>query len=214
MIITIDGPAGAGKSTAARNLAARLGFDFLDTGAMYRAVAWAALERGIDLADESAVANVSRSVAITFERQQVFVDGVEVTEAIRSSEVTAASRPVAANTAVREILSELQRKLAVGRNVVTEGRDQGTAVFPDAEFKFFLTASQQARAERRQQDFAAHGQQLPLEQILKDQADRDHRDAARSVGPLKPADDAIHVDTSALDAEGVVDRLSQIVNSA
>ncbi len=213
MIITIDGPAGAGKSTVARQLAQRLGFAFLDTGAMYRAVAWACLQGGVDFADEEAVARVARKITITFEADRVVVDGRDVTAEIRTNEVTAASRPVAANVQVREMLSELQRRIAGDGDVVTEGRDQGTVVFPNAEFKFYLTADEQSRAVRRQQDFAARGQDLPLEQILKDQADRDRRDAGRRVGPLKPAADAIHIDTSAMEIDDVVEQLVQLVQS-
>lgn len=211
MIITIDGPAGAGKSTAARGLARELGYRFLDTGAMYRAVALDCLQQGVDFEDEAAVLSLARSLRITFDGQKVFLNGSDVSSAIRTSDVTAASRPIAANVPVREHLTELQREAALDGDVVTEGRDQGTVVFPHADFKFYLTADPHARADRRQRDFAQRGQTLPLEQVLRDQEDRDRRDAGRDVGPLKPAEDAILVDTSNMNAEQTIDHLAKIV---
>src|SRR5262245_43036848 len=133
MIVTIDGPAGAGKSSAARLLAARLGYVFLDTGAMYRAVTWQCLERQVDLHDKAAVAAVARDMQLRLEGQRVYVDGVDVTDAIRASAVTQASQFAAGNDEVRRHLTELQRQFAAGRDIVTEGRDQGTLAFPDAE---------------------------------------------------------------------------------
>jgi cytidylate kinase len=211
MIITIDGPAGAGKSTVARQLATRLGFAFLDTGAMYRAVAWACLQRGVDFADESAVVDVARAIVIHFDGDEVVVDGQNVSAQIRTNDVTAASQFTAGNVAVREILVEQQRRIAGDADVVTEGRDQGTVVFPAAEFKFFITASPESRARRRQEEFAARGQEIPLEQVLAEQTDRDARDAARKVGAMKPAADALEVDTSEMDADTVVERLLEII---
>ncbi len=211
MIITIDGPAGAGKSTVARQLASRLGFAYLDTGAMYRAVAWACLQRGVDLDDDAAVVDVAGTIAIGFDGDAVLVDGQNVSGEIRTNEVTAASRYVAANVAVREILVQQQRRIAGDTDIVTEGRDQGTVVFPGAKFKFFVTASPESRARRRQQDFAERGETVSLEQILAEQEDRDARDAARTVGAMKPAADALEVDTSEMDADAVVERLLRIV---
>lgn len=213
MIITIDGPAGAGKSTAARNLAKRLGFAFLDTGAMYRAVALTCLQRGVDLDDEPAVAALAGTITVSLRGTQVFVDDADVSTEIRTNEVTDASKPVAANVEVRARLVEWQRAAAGERDVVTEGRDQGTVVFPDAQLKFYLTADPTARARRRQADFEGRGQSLPLEQILEDQEDRDRRDSTRKIGPLKPAADAIHVDTSEMEADEVVEYLAGIVGS-
>jgi len=214
MIITIDGPAGAGKSTVARRLAERLGFGFLDTGAMYRGVTWACLERGVDLDDQTAVVELACGLDIRFAGDQVLVDDRDITQEIRTAEVTSASRQVAANVGVREILVDLQRKAVGEEDFVSEGRDQGTVVFPQAEFKFYVTASPQSRAERRQQELAAKGQTLTVEEVLADQNDRDRRDAAREVGPLKPAADAIEIDTSDIDAATVVDRLVGIVTGA
>ena len=212
MIVTIDGPAGSGKSTAARGLAERLGFQFLDTGAMYRAVTLVCQRRGIDLEQEPRqVAEVARTMKILCAGSQVFADGEDVSNAIRTTEVTLGTRFVAANTAVRGHLVELQRQAARGINVVTEGRDQGTVVFPEAECKFFLTADPRQRALRRQHDLAARGEHVALEELLAQQADRDLRDELREVGPLKPALDAILLDTSELDHVEVLERLEGMV---
>jgi cytidylate kinase len=211
MIVTIDGPAGAGKSSSARELAQRLSFQFLDTGAMYRAVTWFCLKEHIDLSDEQAVAEAARRGAFEFKGGRVFVDGVEVTREIRRSAVTDQTRFIAGNNRVREQLVELQRRLAAGADVVTEGRDQGTVAFPQAECKFYLTASPASRARRRQNDLAQNGEQVPLEDILAQQESRDRRDANREFGALKPASDAISIDTSSLSFDEVVSRMESIV---
>lgn len=211
MIVTIDGPAGAGKSSAARALAQRLGFHFLDTGAMYRAVALAGLRRGVDWADERAVAELARSARIELTDTSVLLDGDDVTHVIRTLAVTEHTRHTAGNAAVRAQLVERQRQMATRGNFVTEGRDQGTVVFPRAECKIFLTASPEERARRRHQDLLAHGEHVTLEEVLAQQTDRDARDAQRSVGPLVAAADAIEVNTDGLSPEQVVDRLEEIV---
>ena len=211
MIVTIDGPAGAGKSSTARALAQRLGFEFLDTGAMYRAVTWYCLRRQIDLKDEQSVAEAARHGQFIFDSGRVFVDGLEVTQEIRRSAVTHETRFVAGNNAVRAFLVELQRKLAAGKDVVTEGRDQGTVAFPHAECKFYLTASPLQRARRRQQDLAANGEQVPLGEILAQQQGRDQRDQRREIGAMRPADDALTIDTSELPFDEVVAHMESIV---
>lgn len=214
MIITIDGPAGAGKSTVARALARRLGFRFLDTGAMYRAVALAALRRGLDWDAPDDMARLVQTLDIQTADDRILLNGEDVTEAVRSSEVTAVTRYAAGNTQVREYLVELQRKLAGKDNVVTEGRDQGTVAFPTAECKIFLTASPAERARRRLHDLQAQGEPVTLEQVLAAQERRDREDATRAVGPLVPAEDAVQVYTDGLSFDQVVEKLEGLVMQA
>ncbi|MCI0462058.1 MAG: (d)CMP kinase [Gemmataceae bacterium] len=212
MIVTIDGPAGAGKSSAARALARRLGFEFLDTGAMYRAVTLAGLRARIDFDDESALARLAASLELEMPPGgRVVLDGEDITDRIRTAEVTAASGKVASSPGVRSRLVELQRTIAVGRHMVTEGRDQGTIVFPDAARKFFLVADPRERARRRHREMLARGEQVPIEEVLAAQEARDARDAARDIAPMVPAADAILLDSTSLTLEQVVDRMEQEV---
>lgn len=212
MIVTIDGPAGSGKSTAARGLARRLQFDFLDTGAMYRAVAWQCLQRSIDLRDEPAVAACVHAMRLRLGPQHVFVDDRDVTAEIRLPEVSHGSSIVASNLVVRRELAARQREFAQGRNIVTEGRDQGTAVFPHAECKFYVTANAEERATRRHRELLErHEQAEPFDDILRQIRERDERDKTRVVDPLRAAEDAIRVDTSGLTPEAVLDRLESLV---
>ncbi|MBX3414991.1 MAG: (d)CMP kinase [Pirellulales bacterium] len=213
MIVTIDGPAGAGKSTAARALAARLGFRFLDTGAMYRAVALAAVRRGLSWDDPDALVRLARGVSIAIDQERILLDGDDVSQAIRTAEITAVTRYAANNPGVREHLVSLQRRAAGHDNIVTEGRDQGTVVFPDAACKIFLTASPEERARRRQAEMAQRGDAPTLAEVLARQNERDASDAARDVGPLRAADDAIEVLTDGLSFEQVIDRLEALVRS-
>ncbi|MBX9788003.1 MAG: (d)CMP kinase [Pirellulales bacterium] len=213
MIVTIDGPAGAGKSTVARRLAQRLGFRFLDTGAMYRAVAWAAARDRVDWSDASAIAQVAQRLRIELPGSRVLVDGDDVTTAIRASEITSVTHYAADNPQVREHLVGLQRLAAGNDNVVSEGRDQGTVVFPDAACKIFLTASPSERARRRLADLAARGESRELAEVLAEQTLRDERDSAREVGPLIPAVDAVHVSTDELEIDEVVDAIERLVRS-
>ncbi len=207
MIITIDGPAGAGKSSAAKALARRLGFDFLDTGAMYRAVALAALEAGLDLHDQGALAALLAGLRLELPPGRVLLNGADVTGRIRTAAVTAATGPVADSPVVRRRLAEMQRAVAGGRNMVCEGRDQGTVVFPDAACKFFLVADPVERARRRQREMAARGEAVELTVLLEAQAARDRRDAARDIAPMRPAADAVVLDSTALSPEQVVERM-------
>lgn len=213
VIVTIDGPAGAGKSSVARQLAARLGFAFLDTGAMYRAVALAALRRGLGDGDGERIADLADRLTIEFTADRVLLDGEDVTSAIRTSEVSAAVYLAADNPRVRARLVQLQRQFAASRDTVTEGRDQGTVAFPTAGCKIFLTATPLERARRRHAELAARGESVSLEEVLAQQTDRDQRDATRPVGALLKAADAVEVLTDGLSAEQVVDRLDKIVQS-
>jgi cytidylate kinase len=211
MIVTIDGPAGAGKSSAARTLARRLGFEFLDTGAMYRAVTLAALRAGLDLCDQAALARLMERWHLEMPPGRVLVNGEEVTDAIRMVEVTAASGNVASSPVVRRHLVELQRALAAGRDMVCEGRDQGTVVFPDAACKFFLVADPEERARRRQREMLRRGERIPWDEVLSAQQARDERDAARVLGPMVPAPDAILLDSTGLTLDEVVSRMEEEV---
>jgi CMP/dCMP kinase len=207
MIVTIDGPAGSGKSTAARGLAARLGFEFLDTGAMYRAVALALKRARIEFADESRGADHLQTLHIDMQPGRIVLNGEDVSRTIRTPELAAASSRVAAFPYVRAYLVEQQRSIARGRSMVCEGRDQGTVVFPEAECKFFLTASARARAQRRFDEMRSRGLKVEFDIVLAEQEERDERDSSRSVGPLRPADDAILIDTSDMSIDQVIDRL-------
>jgi len=213
MIVTIDGPAGAGKSSAARALAQRLGFRFLDTGAMYRAVALAALTRGHDFDRPAALVELARGLQIDLEPPRVFLDGVDVTLAIREISVTAATHFAADNPGVRELMVKRQRDLAQGHDIVTEGRDQGTVVFPNAQCKVFLTATPQERARRRWAELAKRGENIDFAEVLVQQEERDRRDETRTCGPLKKAADAMELLTDGLSESEVVDRLEQLVRA-
>jgi CMP/dCMP kinase len=211
MIITIDGPAGAGKSSVARALARRLGFAFLDTGAMYRAVALAGKRKGLDWDQSGDLADLANRIDLNLEDDRIFLDGEDVSEEIRTSAVTAVTRYAADNQQVRRHLVDLQRAAAAGKNIVTEGRDQGTLAFPNAECKIFLTASPQERAQRRLRDLTAKGEPVGIEQVLAAQARRDKEDSSRALGPLVPAPDAIPISTDGLSLDQVVDKLEKIV---
>lgn len=211
MVITIDGPAGAGKSSAARRLAQRLGVDFLDTGAMYRAVTLAALRARLDLTSQDALAALLDTLHLDLRGDRVLLNGEDITGLIRTPEITAHSAPIANSPVVRRRLVEWQRQAAAGRSIVTEGRDQGTIVFPDAPCKFFLVAAPEERARRRWQELAARGEHLAFDEVLAAQEARDRRDAARDLAPMVPAADAILLDSTALTLDQVVEHMEQIV---
>jgi len=213
MIVTIDGPAGAGKSSASRELARRLGFRFLDTGAMYRVVTLAAKERGLDPADADRLAEMVGEIGVELDGDHVLLDGRDVTKEIRTFEITTSIQYAADNPAVRSQLVNWQREAAAGRDVVTEGRDQGTVVFPHAECKIFLTADEDERAQRRYRDLVGRGEHVTFDEVLDAQHLRDDRDRTRSVGALVKANDAIEVSTNGLSPAEVVARLEDIVRS-
>ena len=211
MIVTIDGPAGTGKSTVAKRLAERLNFEFLNTGAMYRAVAYACLQRELNLADEASVEAVAKELEILFSNNRLLLGGVDVTDAIRTQNVTQSASIVAANPAVRRQLVYLQQLVGRTANLVTEGRDQGTVVFPDAECKFFLTASPEERARRRQRELEEKGERISLEDLLEQQEQRDRRDESRACSPLRPANDATLIDTTEMSLDEVSGHLEMLV---
>lgn len=217
MIIAIDGPAGVGKSTVAKRLASRLGFLYLDTGALYRSVAWAVLQQGCDPFDSKAVASLLPSLSLRMEAKKegvsISVNGNDVTGKLRTPEVSAAASVVSAIPAVRAWLLPVQREIGTQGSVVAEGRDIGTKIFPTAEVKFFLEADDAVRAERRHRELVAAGHSRAIEQTCAEISGRDERDRSRSVAPLTPAEDAHHIDTSALTIDDVVEQMLAVVTA-
>ena len=212
MIVTIDGPAAAGKSTVARALAKHLGFRYLDTGAMYRAATWKAMQDGADMKDPVAVARAAADAKIELKHTDggvvVLCEGRDVTADIRTPEVTANVRYVADEPAARKPLIEQQRRYAGGRSLVSEGRDQGTEVFPNADVKFYLDASIQTRAQRRLKDMEKLGVRADLDEVCRDIAARDEADKSRRVGALRRTREMIVIDTTDLTVDEVVSRLA------
>jgi len=211
MIVAIDGPAGAGKSSVSKRLAHRLGFQFLDTGAMYRAVAHAALQKRLGPADAEAIGEMAQRLSLIMHDDRVLLDGFDVTALIRTSEVASSVFLAADNRRVRERLVQLQREFASGSDTVTEGRDQGTVAFPHAECKIFLTASAEERASRRHAELKLRGEEISYDEVLNQLNERDRRDRERPYGALRRADDAIDVCTDGLSAEDVIAKLESIV---
>ncbi|MBL4886531.1 MAG: (d)CMP kinase [Planctomycetaceae bacterium] len=214
LIITIDGPAGTGKSTAAKLLASRLEIPFLDTGAMYRAVAWRCLRNNIAFDDEKLVAFQTQTLQFDFSNSHLLIDGADPGEELRTQEVSEAASVIATLQTVRNLLVDQQRKLAGVYSLVTEGRDQGTVVFPNATCKFFLTATAQTRAQRRWMDLQKTDPAASKEVILKEIQQRDERDRNRKAAPLKPAADAIVIDNSEKSLEQVAALLVEHVKQA
>jgi len=210
-IIAIDGPAGAGKSTVARRIAQSLGFVLLDTGALYRAVALAAKRGKVDVKDASRAGalaeDLARRSAIRLEPDKVTLDGEDVSRDIRTPDIGMDASTVSAHPAVRKALLDMQRKAGEAGGIVAEGRDIGTVVFPNAEYKFFLTASPEVRAKRRYEELVAKGQTVNADETLAEVKRRDAQDEGRAVAPLKPAADAVLVDSSAMSIDGVVETI-------
>lgn len=218
MIIAIDGPAGAGKSTIARNVALALGFQLVDTGAIYRSVAYHARQRGIELDDGEALAELARSMAFRFELHEddnyVFCNGERLGHEIRTPENSQAASKVSALPPVRAALLDVQREIGRARESVLEGRDIGTVVFPEADVKIFLTASPEVRAQRRTDQLGEAGQAADYGEILRDIRERDDRDSNRAAAPLKQADDAVAIDSTTFPADEVVRQILAVVAAA
>lgn len=213
MIITIDGPAGVGKSTVAQLLAKSLGFEFLNTGAMYRCAALASIEANIPIDQPDAIVEHVKSLRFEQNGSQILLSGRNVSDRIRESDVTQLVSPIASIIPLRMVLIQWQKDFAIGRNIVTEGRDQGSIVFTNAECKIFLTASPEVRAQRRTDELIAKGRSVDFEQILSDQIKRDELDANRPFGALRPAADAIILHSDQLSLEAVLNELLKIARS-
>lgn len=210
LLITIDGPAGAGKTTVSKALAERLGFRYIDTGALYRAVAYEIIARGIDPEDSAALELLCESLELQFVRTPAGVRLLsgekDITDAIRTPQITMLASAASAKPVVRRTLLDIQRRLGAEKAAVFEGRDMGTVVFPDADLKFFLTADLSTRARRRFEEFKATNPQS-LEDVCRDMAHRDENDSSRALAPLKPADDAVRIDSTGLEIDAVIERM-------
>jgi cytidylate kinase len=217
LIIAIDGPAASGKSTTAQLLAKRLGYVYLDTGAMYRVCALAALQRDIRLNDAAGIDRMLRKIDIRIEYGQagnrVLLDNIDVTKRIREEDMSRLSSDISTLKAVREKMVALQRRMGENGGVVMDGRDIGTVVFPDADLKFFMVASAEARAHRRCEELKAKGKNADYETVLNEMIERDKQDSTRALAPLKPAEDAIQIDTTSLSIEQQVEQLYSIITA-
>lgn len=211
-VIAIDGPSGAGKSSAAKKIAETLSWDYLDTGAMYRATALALLRAGVGLEDEAALFRVLRSMHLEQLGTRIFLNDEDVSEAIRSHEITQFVTPVSADGRVRDVLVEQQRSIGQRGGFVVDGRDIGTVVFPNAALKLYLTASVEARAQRRFMEQQAKGNAMTLDEVAADIQRRDHADSTRAVAPLRKADDAVELDSSNLTLDEVVAKIVEMWN--
>jgi len=211
MIIAMDGPAGSGKTTVAKLLADKLRFSYLDTGATYRALTFAALENNIGVEDEAKLTELAKKIKINFEGRKVFLDSKDVSADIRTPTIDKNISPIVKHPKVREVMVAMQQRIAHTGDFVAEGRDVTTVVFPDADYKFYIDADFNLRAERRFKEFQAKKIDITFEQVKEDLAKRDHADFSRTVGPLKKAGDAIFIDTTQMTIEQVVDILAGYV---
>ena len=217
LVVTLDGPAGAGKSTVAKILAKRLGISYLDTGAMYRALTLKGLRLKMDLSDEEALTTLARRTQITFKDMPdgsltIMLDGEDVSAAIRTPEVTNNTFYAARTPGVRTLMVAWQRAVGESRSIVTDGRDQGTVVFKDARYKFYLDADAEQRVGRRFKELNEAGRKVNLDQLRMDIQTRDQKDLSRSVGPLKKAPDAVTIDSTTLTVEQVVDKIMKLIS--
>ena len=208
-VITIDGPSGSGKGTISRLLAADLGYSYLDTGALYRAVAWKVKEENVDPDDEAAMNRTLRGISIDLKSDGISVNGVDVTTEIRTAEIGELSSRVSAKPAVRQRLFHLQKEICVLGNVVIEGRDTGTTIFPEAGNKFFLDADVKERARRRYEELKEKSMDITLEQTIEDIEKRDARDSSRETSPLKQTDDMVYIDSTGLNIMEVVAKIKE-----
>lgn len=203
--VAIDGPSGAGKSTIAKSVAKKLGIDYIDTGAMYRAVGYKMKQEGIDAGDLSKLEEMLADTDIDFVKGDIILDGQVVNDVIRTSEISQMASKCSAVPIVREKLVEIQRGMGTRKSVIMDGRDIGTNVLKDAEYKFFLTASAEERAERRHKELIEKGEDITFEEVLRDIEQRDHNDMTRKLNPLRKAEDALEVDTTGLDIDEVTE---------
>ncbi|MDY7032747.1 MAG: (d)CMP kinase [Thermodesulfobacteriota bacterium] len=215
LIIAIDGPSGSGKSTVSRILAKKLDYTYLDTGAMYRAVALSAAEKNVDIDDEKSLRKLCSEIDISVDTKNgsflISLDGKDVTEAIRSPNISLLASSISAKKIIRDTMLRLQRKIGERGGIVMEGRDIGTVVFPNADIKFYLYASAEERGKRRYTELKAKGEKVTLKHITSEIVKRDRNDSSREYAPLKPAKDAIHIDSTNNTVEEVVERLSEII---
>ena len=209
--IAVDGPSGAGKSTIAKAVAKKLNIDYIDTGAMYRAVGYKMLQEGVALTDIEGLQTMLDNTEIDFSQGNIYLDGTIVNDVIRTQEISKQASDCSAIGIVRKKLVDLQQKMGESKSVIMDGRDIGTVVFPDAEYKFYVTASAEERARRRYEELIAKGQDVDYDQVLIDINTRDHNDSTREITPLRKADDAIEVDTTEMDIEEVVAHICMLM---